>query len=403
MEREKIESRSVARTVDIEETKIKSFNKESSEEHSFRVYDGEFAGIQYIQGKCADEEGFAKAEENLALKRPYGYKQETGSRHRDKTEAEYSDKELMELAREAIEYLRTHHPDFSFKGYVMSDKTASIMSNSLGLDYSNTDCTTSINLQFKHKESKNITDGCFGIGQRTFDFGKFTDMADNYLTNFTNTAPLPEELIIQDQYYDYLRKFYDSLNAENIALGTSLFADKMGSKVFADSFTLLHDASDEECWYTPFFDGEGVVNPEDKFVFIENGVLLTGYSDKRTAEKYGVKHTGSGSFSFRDIPQPGSVNFRIRRSDNTVKELLDGRLTVVPVWAGGGGFNDKGEYVTPVQTAMLCDGERFIGRLPEFTMKGSLFNMFGKDFIGVGSDNPVFNDKQILMRMEYGK
>ena len=52
---------------------------------------------------------------------------------------------------------------------------------------------------------------------------------------------------------------------------------------------------------------------------------------------------------------------------------------------------------------MLCDGERFIGRLPEFAMKGSMFDFFGKNFIGVGSDDPVFNDKQILMIMEYSK
>lgn len=86
-----------------------------------------------------------------------------------------------------------------------------------------------------------------------------------------------------------------------------------------------------------------------------------------------------------------------------VKQLLDGRLTVVPIRAAGGGFNEKGEYVTPVQTAMLCDGERMIGRLPEFAIKGSMFDMFGKNFIGVGSDDPVFNDKQILVKMDYSK
>ena len=67
----------------------------------------------------------------------------------------------------------------------------------------------------------------------------------------------------------------------------------------------------------------------------------------------------------------------------------------------GGDFNDKGEYVTPVQKAFLCDGERFIGSLPEFNMRGSLFDLFGKDFIGVGSDKPVFNDYQLIARMSY--
>ena len=113
--------------------------------------------------------------------------------------------------------------------------------------------------------------------------------------------------------------------------------------------------------------------------------------------------TGSANFGMTDVPGNGYVNLRIKRSDKTVKELLDGRLTVVPIVAAGGGFNDKGEFVTPVQTAMLCDGERFIGRLPEFAIKSNMFDMFGKGFIGVGSDDPVFNDKQILVKMDYSK
>ena len=404
MEREIITDRSSMRKAEITETEIVSFNKENSEESCYRVFDGESMGIQFVQGKSDEEQGYKKAEENLALKRPYKFKPETGSRHRDKTETEYTDKELMDITREVLGYLKEHHPDFSFSGQVSTDKTFRTMKNSLGLDYSNTDSALTVGLYYKHKDSKDITDGYIGLSRRTFDFKKFTDMADNYLSAFTNMVELPEELIIQDRYYEYIGKFYELLNAENIALGTSLLSGKLGEKVFADSFTLLHDNSDGETWFTPFFDGEGAVLPDDRYVFIENGVIRSGFADKRIADKYGVPHTGSGTCGgFTDIPQNGNVNFRIKRSDKTVKELLDGRLTVVPIWAAGGGFNDKGEYVTPVQTAMLCDGERFIGRLPEFAMKGSMFDFFGKNFIGVGSDDPVFNDKQILMIMEYSK
>ena len=52
---------------------------------------------------------------------------------------------------------------------------------------------------------------------------------------------------------------------------------------------------------------------------------------------------------------------------------------------------------------MLCDGERFIGRLPEFTLRGTIYDMYGKSFIGVSSDKPIFNDKTILMKMDYSK
>ncbi len=403
MERELITSRYLYRSVKIKETKINTFSKDERTDRSFRVYDGEYAGVQFVQGMADEEEQFAKAAENLSLKRPYKFALETGTRHRDKTERGYTDRELMDIAHEAVEYLKTHHPDFIISGEIYVSTSTKAIKNTLGLDLSNTDSTLDIEIAFKHKDSKDIDDGWFSIGQRDFDFKKFTDMADNYLTNFTNRVELPEELIIQEQYYGYLGKLNECLNAENMALGTSLLSGRIGEKVFADGFTLTHDVSDKETWFTPFFDGEGVVQPNDRRVFIENGVLLSGYADKYTADKYGVPHTGSAGINMTDIPYNGYVNLRIERSEKTVKELLDGRLTVVPIIAAGGGFNDKGEYVTPIQTAMLCDGERFIGRLPEFAIKGNMFDMFGRDFIGVGSDDPVFNDKQILMRMQYSK
>ena len=42
----------------------------------------------------SDEEGFSRAEKNLALKRPYPFELEEGVRHRDKTEVVISDKEF---------------------------------------------------------------------------------------------------------------------------------------------------------------------------------------------------------------------------------------------------------------------------------------------------------------------
>lgn len=132
-------------------------------------------------------------------------------------------------------------------------------------------------------------------------------------------------------------------------------------------------------------------------------ISVTGFADKFTADKYGVQATGSAGQNLADIPHNGGLNLLIDRSDKTAKQLLDGRLTVVPVIASGGGYNDKGEYVTPVQKSMLCDGERLLGSLPEFSYKGSMFDIFGKNFIGVPSDEPVFCDKQILVKMDHSK
>ena len=403
MHKEKMATKSNSRVIDIEDNKIKGFNKKALTYYSFRVYDGEYAGIEYVQGNISDDEGFKKAERNLSLKRPYKFTPETGTRRRDMTETKYTDKELMDIAREVLEFLKTNYHDYRFNGRVYSEENTRSMQNSLGLDYSNTDSSVLVEIDFKHNDSKHIVDGYFSLDKRTFDMEKLKAMADNYLSAYTNTAELPEELIIQQQYYTYTSVFYEQLDAENIALKTSMLADRIGQKVFADSFTLAHDVTDKNTWFSPFYDGEGVVCENDRFIYIENGVVRTGFADKFTADKYGVQATGSAGQNLADIPHNGGLNLLIDRSDKTAKQLLDGRLTVVPVIASGGGYNDKGEYVTPVQKSMLCDGERLLGSLPEFSYKGSMFDIFGKNFIGVPSDEPVFCDKQILVKMDHSK
>ncbi|MCM1055350.1 MAG: metallopeptidase TldD-related protein [Bacteroides sp.] len=389
--------------VKIQENKAVSFDRVNSVTHSFRVHSGGYLGVYYHAGEISDGAGYARAEENLKLKRQYKFDLETGVRSRDKTERIFTDRELLDMTKEAVEHICRKYPSFALNGGFRQTISESRMENERGLSYSNKDCTLNAGLSFKHKDSKNIRDGGFNLAQRDYELKKLYDMADNYLSAFETVKPMPEEIIVQMQYYSLLEKLTEALNAESMCLGTSSLSGRIGERVFNKDFTLRHDVSDEECWHTDFFDGEGVTLKDDRLTYIENGVLLRGYADKKIAEKYGVEPTGSAWESYTDIPSNGDVNLRIDRSGKTVKELLNGRLTVVPVSYSGGGFNDKGEYVMPVQLGYLCDGERFLGRLPEFTLTSNMYDMFGDDFIGVGKDKPVFEDKQILVRMRLGK
>ena len=63
----------------------------------------------------------------------------------------------------------------------------------------------------------------------------------------------------------------------------------------------------------------------DKLLLVENGVPKTGFADKKTAKQYGIPHTGPAYHNFTDVPGPGGLNLRIKRSDKTIKELLNGR------------------------------------------------------------------------------
>lgn len=403
MMREKYTLRGVISAVGIEENRIRAFNRRNEQYFSFRVLEEGYLGVHFQIGEMGDEEGYARARQNLVLKRPYPFTLETGRRSRDLTQRVLTDKQLLEIAKEALDHVRSQHPDFTLNGGFGQCVSYSGVENDRGLAYSDMDCTTEFRFSFKHRDSRELIDGRFSIGQRDFDAQKLYAMADNYLAGFGTEQKLPDEIIVQMQYYDLLNLLAGSLNAESMCLGTSLLSGRIGEKLFADHFSLAHDVSADECWNTPFFDGEGITRKGDRLSYIENGVVLRGYADKRIAAKYGVEHTGSALRTYSDIPNNGNVNLRIQRSDRTIRGLLNGRLSVVPIRYSGGGFNEKGDWVMPVQLAYLCDGENFLGRLPEFTLVSSMFDMFGKDFIGVGSDNPVFHDKSILVRMRTGK
>ena len=226
-------------TVKFEENKIIAFDKYNTCTNSFRVGRDGLLGVHYQKGKMTDEEGYARAEQNLELKRPYPFEPETGERHRDKTERMFSDKELMELTREALEHIHSKYPDFRLNGEVRQRRTESRHENDRGLNYSNIDCSMHADFSFKHKNSKDINDGWFGIGERNFKPEQLYSMADNYLSNYEKEVSLPEEIIIQIQYYGLLGMLKGCLDAESLCLGTSLLTGKLGEKVFSDRFTLL--------------------------------------------------------------------------------------------------------------------------------------------------------------------
>lgn len=389
--------------VEYEENIKKRVTKQVTIENSFRVYRNNFVGIHYNIGEISPEEGFAKAEANLRRERPYPFTPEPGVRHRNLSERLYTNEELIDIAGSCMDYLLKTYPDYTFGAKFSIDSDTASRKNDAGMDYINKDCAVSCSISFKHKDSRDISDGGFYYSERTFNFDKFKKMADDFLENFTTPVDFPDEIIIDEQYYGISNYLLGQLNGESIYRNTSLLCGKIGKKVFSDKLTLMHDVSDKEAWFNSFWDGDGCTFENDRIIFIDHGTILSGIADKRDAQKYGIPHTGTAYNSYADIPGTGNVNVRLARTDKTVKELLNGRYAVIPIMAYGGGFNEKGDYTMPVHSSLLFDGEKVLGKLPPFTIVSNLFDMFGKDYIGVATDQPVYNDKQLLFRVNRGE
>ena len=103
--KEKHSNRRTVSKMSYEENKPKAFERTGSVESSYRVYDGEKVGICYSIGEIGDEEGFARAQADPERARPYPFMPEAGGqRKRDKSESTVTDRELMDVAREYMEY-----------------------------------------------------------------------------------------------------------------------------------------------------------------------------------------------------------------------------------------------------------------------------------------------------------
>ena len=177
-----------------------------------------------------------------------------------------------------------------------------------------------------------------------------------------------------------------------------MFRDNIGKKLFASDFTLLMNRS-EEMIGVQFFDKEGSTLDGDKTKIIKEGVLLSPYSDKFSAKRYGYPCTTAAGGDYDEAPLiASSYNLSVKPSERTLSDLSSGELSILAAMASGGDWTNEGNYVTPVQTAYLFDGKNFIGRLPEINMSGSIHGI-GDDFIGVSADRPAFGERALVVRM----
>lgn len=403
MEKEKYTNIINSAEASIVENKIVSFDKINNLETSYRVHQDGFVGIHYQVGKIEDEEGYKKAEINLKLKRPYPFELEKGVRSCDKSEKPFDDKQILGAAKKVLNYLHKKYPDYTFGGKVNSFFWEERMENSCGMDFQCKDANSSINLFFKHKNSKDINDGGIFYTSRNLKLKPFYKIVDNYLENFTKTVEMPEDCLIIDKYYGYTGLLRECLSLEKIKNGTSLLSGKIGQQVFSEDLTVYNDVSDKNRWMTCFWDGDGVVPKGDKVFFIKNGKIIRGYCGKKVAKMYNVKTTGNEGINYCDIPSGSHNSMSLKIGKKFAKELLNGRLAIIPVQASGGGFKEKGDYTMPVQIGLLTDGEKILGRVPPFTIVSNLFDMFGKDFIGIAKYNKeIFNDKVMIFRCQKG-
>jgi PmbA protein len=361
-----------------------------------RVYQDGKIGIAGVVGDAPEDVLLQGAMQNLnaGIAYPYPLTQNLKD-HRCYNEQPMSSQELLEQAEGVLQILQKDYPDFAFSESISSIEQIVQMRNSEALDLEYKDAVFALSLILKERATANLFDGALFCLTRNFDPDKFWDFNRSFLEAYRNKVELPEGDVLPVFMWDLsvLQSFLGrALHGERFARGSSLFSGKLGEQLFAEKVTIELNR-DPATRIKPFFDTEGVVIPNDRLALVENGRLTAVLTDKKTADTYGLAHTGAATGDYDDPPtidgaHGGSLSFKTDSED--IAAVLQGRPAVFALLCSGGDFTADGSFATPVQVSFLFDGERLLGKLPEFAVRSNLFRMLGEDYIGTFENTGLY-------------
>lgn len=393
-------------SLNVTQSKIDSIKRKEITKSGCRIYKDGYIGIAGTLGE-ATSDTWKKAEESLKNKVPYEFEPcKNMKRIRDLRVDNMSIEQFINVAEEFLEVLREEYSNFIFSNKMKLIEKEVTLKNDVGLDLKNIDRYFQTELIVKEKESINIIDTDLSANSRTFNKEDLLKLAKETLGNYTNIVSIPKKkkATIIARPLELINKIVSELDGSKLGSGASIFNDKINEKVFSEDFTLYLDRSDENIM-VPFFDSEGSILEDDKLKLIDEGVIKLGYTDKRTADKYKVKNTAAASSEYDEVSSISKLSyneniFSVKLSNKTLAEIVGDRDAIYVAVMDGGDCTNEGIFSSPVQSAYLVSGGKVVGRLPEFNIRGSIYDMFGKDYLGASKEKYYTGENLMVLNME---
>jgi PmbA protein len=400
--REKIVQQVKQTSLSIVQNSISAIRRKNIQKTGCRVIKNGKIGVAGGLGEVKDEELFVRAENALEYGVEYPVEACSNRQLHDRlNELSLSDLQISEAAEKVLAELKRRHPDFAVGNKVNYSNISLSLSNDAGLSLSHNDSYISWSFALKSSSSTGIMDTFFGVVDRRLEPERVIEATSAIIDAYNNKVELPAgDLPVIIHQSALTRLFQRDLNGKIVGNKASLLQQKFGQKVFADNFNVALENDPIET-FGPRFDMEGAICADERRWLIKDGVILRPYTDKRTAKRYGFDHTACADGAYDSVPSLGGCNMEIQHSGKVLSELLPGGRGILVAVASGGDFTPDGKFATPVQVSYLTDGVKLLGRLPELTIKGSLFDFFGSDYIGVSSDKLYLsgNERMLVTRL----
>lgn len=374
-------------SVKISASKLESLRAKRIKRTGVRLYKDGCIGAAGYMGEEGEAEALKRAEAALACKIPYPCEPEGTLKRAEQAEAKAFTPQALDAEVGAVlEAFKKDFPQFVFSAPGIKSGTATItLKNDAGLDLSHTLTEHQLTWAYKLASSSSIMDGWFGYEGHAYDRAALLAYGSEILSAHLNEVPLPAEgrlpVFFEDSDPLVRSIFTRELSGMNYGSGGSLFSGKAGQKLFSEGLTLTNGRRRAR---QPFFDAEGVCG--EGFTYVENGVLRAPFCDKKTALKFGFKPSGSAYADYDGTPSTGPACLAIKPQAKTMKEMLGGQPAICVALASGGDFTSEGGFGTPAQLAFLMKDGKLVGRLPELQLSSSVYDMYGRDFLGVSAD-----------------
>ena len=393
MREEFITIRAKETTARVQNTELSAIRIKDIVKKGVRVYRDGKIGISGAVGDVADSVLLENAMQNLDTGIDYPFALSGNLKdYRDYNHTPMGPEALLAHSEGILKTLATDYPDFTFSESICTHEITQQMRNSEGLDLEYRDSYMQLGLILKEKQSANLFDGFLLYHGRSFDRDKFWSFNKAFLEAYRNKVDLPlgDTLPVFFLGNQTLNAFLlRALNGERYATGSSIFANRMGDKLFHSKVTLEQSRNPEQS-FEPFFDMEGVVLCGDRHTLISDGKLVSVLTDKRNSALYNLPHTGAASGAYDDMPSLSATPLAFATDSTDIKRALGGKMGILVVVSSGGDFTPDGSFAAPVQVSFLFDGERVIGKLPEFSIRSHLYKMLGDDYIGTFDNKHLY-------------
>jgi PmbA protein len=371
-----------------------------------RVYQDGCLGISGYMGEVGAEDALKRAQAALAYKIAYPCEPSANLARTVTIGAKPFTPEALDAEVAALlAALRKDFPQFVLSApSIKSGTYTEALSNDAGLDLLSSIILHEFVFLYKLNTSSSIMDGWFAYGGKDYDRQAFLAYAGETLNAYLNEVQLPSEgrlPVFFDDTEGLVKSIFSrELSGMTFGSGGSLFSGKAGQKLFNEGVTLFNSRQND---YLPFFDAEGVC--AEGFKYIENGVLRAPYADKKTAARFGYTSSGNADAAYDGTPSSDSGIMKLQHQAKTLKEMQGGAPAVFISMASGGDFTNEGGFGTPAQVAFLMKDGKLVGRLPQLQLSSSVYDMYGKDFLGVSADTvmPLSTNRWLGFMMDVRK